>query len=121
MSARSELKQKYKETERQAGVYQVRNTVTGRIFLGSSVNLHGPFNKHRFMLKIGSHPAADLQKDWNHYGADAFAFEILAIVEKTDAESFSIEDGLKALEARYLRELEPCGPRGYNPNHRIRE
>jgi len=121
ITPRSELKRQYKETAPQAGVYQVRNLVNGRVFLGSSFNLHGPFNKHRFMLKFGSHPARALQKDWNQHGPEAFAFEILAVVEQTEDPAFSIEAALQDLEARYLRELEPCGERGYNSSPHIRE
>ena len=37
---RAELRRRYKETPRQAGIFQVKNSKTGRIFLGSSTNLH---------------------------------------------------------------------------------
>src|SRR5262249_14739876 len=98
MTTRSELKRQYKESEPQAGIFQIKNAMTGRVFLGSSLNLHGPLNKHRFMLKIGAHPCARLQKDWNLYGPEAFSFEVLAVVEKKDEPGFSVEDALKRLE-----------------------
>ncbi len=122
MSTRKELKRLYRESERQAGIFQVKNARNGKVFLGSSLNLHGPLNKHRMMLKYGAHPCAPLQKDWNEHGADAFVFEVLEVVEvKKDAPGFSVEDELKRLEEKWLAALKPVGEGGYNKNARIRE
>ncbi len=71
----------YKQTNRRAGVYAVRNKESGRLLLGSSRNLHGPLNRHLMELKIGSHRCAELQADWNSLGAEAFEFEVLAKLE----------------------------------------
>ena len=111
---RADLKRAYKETPRQAGIFQIRNTKTGKILLGSSTNLHGPLNKHRFMLSIGSHDNAVLQQDWNRFGADAFTFEILEIVKPNDDPIFNIDDELTLLEQIWIEKLQPMGERGYN-------
>ena len=111
---RAELRRAYKETARQAGIFQIKNTKTGRILLGSSTNLHGPLNKHRFMLTIGRHDNAALQNDWNQFGPDVFSFEILEIVKPSDHPNFSLEDGLTLLEEIWLEKLQPFGERGYN-------
>jgi len=70
MKTRQEIHREYKERTIPAGIYQMKNTVTEKIFLGSSLNLEGPLNRHKFMLKIGSHPNKVLQKDWNDFGPD---------------------------------------------------
>jgi group I intron endonuclease len=111
---RADLKRAYKETPRQAGIFQIRNIQTGKILLGSSTNLHGPLNKHRFMLSIGSHDNAVLQQDWNRFGADAFTFEILEIVKPSDDPIFNIDDELTLLEQIWIEKLQPMGERGYN-------
>jgi group I intron endonuclease len=112
--SRADLKRDYKETPRQAGIFQIKNNQTGKILLGSSTNLHGPLNKHRFMLSIGSHDNAALQHDWNQFGADAFGFEILEIVKPTDDSSFNLDDELTLLEQIWIEKLQPMGGRGYN-------
>jgi group I intron endonuclease len=112
--SRTDMKRAYKEAAPQAGIFQVRNTRNGRILLGSSTNLHGPLNKHRFMLSIGSHDNAALQADWNQHGADAFAFEILEIVKPSDDPNFCLDDELTLLEQIWLEKLQPLGERGYN-------
>lgn len=112
--SRADLKRAYKEAPRQAGIFQIRNTKNGKVLLGSSTNLHGPLNKHRFMLSIGSHANAALQNDWNRLGAATFAFEILEIVKPRDDPNFHLEDELTQLERIWLEELQPFGERGYN-------
>jgi group I intron endonuclease len=122
MDDRSELKRQYKESKTQAGIFQVKNIVNGKVLLGSSTNLHGPLNKHRFMLKIKNHDNKQLQKDWNGLGADAFTFEILEVIEEKDEPTFSLADELTLLEQIWLEKLQPYGERGYNtPGDRIRE
>jgi group I intron endonuclease len=112
--SRADMKRAYKEAPRQAGIFQIRNTKNGRILLGSSTNLHGPLNKHRFMLSIGSHDNAALQADWNQHGAAVFAFEILDIVKPSDDANFCLDDELTLLEQIWLEKLQPFGERGYN-------
>jgi len=121
MKTRKELKREFKEKKRTAGVFQIRNTVNGKILLGSSLNLDGPLNSHRFMLTIGSHRNAALQKEWNEYGPDKFVFEILETVKIKDEPGFSIKDELILLEQIWIEELRPFGDKGYNTSDRIRQ
>jgi hypothetical protein len=121
MSTRAELRQAYKETEPQAGVYQVKNQVNGKVLLGGTTNLHGPLNRHRFMLKYGMHLNQQLQREWNEFGEAAFVFEVLEVVKKRDDEGFSVENELAVLESRWLERLQPFGERGYNRGPNIRD
>ena len=109
------------ERVKPAGVYQVKNTVNGKVLLGSSLNLEGPLNRHRFMLKIGSHTNKELQNDWNELGSENFIFEILEVVNIKNDPNFNLKDELTLLEQIWLEELQPVGERGYNINERIRE
>lgn len=119
--SRRELNREYTERVKPAGVYQVKNLATGKVLLGSSLNLEGPLNRHRFMLKIGSHTNKALQQDWNELGAEKFAFEILEEVKRRDDPNFNLEDELTILEMIWLEKLQPFDERGYNLNARIRE
>ena len=121
VKTRKEIHREYKERVKPSGVYQVKNLSNSRVLLGSSLNLEGPLNRHRFMLKISSHPNKELQKDWNELGADQFAFEILEVVQVQDDPNFNIKDELTLLEQIWLEKLQPIGERGYNLNDRIRE
>jgi hypothetical protein len=121
MKTRKEIHREYKERMKPSGSFQVKNTVNGKVLLGSSLNLEGPLNRHRFMLKIGSHPNKALQKDWDELGSDKFVFEILEVVQVKDDPNFNLKDELTLLEMIWLEKLEPVGERGYNINARIRE
>ncbi|MBK9925649.1 MAG: GIY-YIG nuclease family protein [Anaerolineales bacterium] len=121
MKSRKDIHREYKERVKPSGIFQVKNMGNGKVLLGSSLNLEGSLNKHRFMLKIGSHTNKVLQKDWNEFGADQFVFEILEEVKVVDSPNFNLSDELTLLEQIWLEKLEPVGERGYNVNERIRE
>jgi group I intron endonuclease len=115
------LKREYQEAPKEAGIFRIANTANGKIYLGSSLNLHGPLNKHRFMLSTGSHINKALQADWNKHGADAFAFEIVEKVKPSDDPAFIVEDELELLEEIWIEKEEPFGERGYNEGKKVRE
>lgn len=121
MKSQSELKREYKERKKPAGVFQVKNTANGKVLLGSSFNLEGPLNSHRFMLQIGKHRNDALQKEWNEYGGDKFVFEILEEVKVTDNPNFNLDDELTLLEQIWLERKQPFGEKGYNTDSRIRQ
>ena len=118
---KEEIKREYKERKKPAGVFQVKNVVNGKILLGSSLNLEGPLNGHKFMLKIGRHRNRALQKEWNEFGEDKFTFDILEVVKVKDDENFNLEDELTLLEQIWLEKLHPFGENGYNSDSRIRQ
>lgn len=119
--SRKDLKRQYKERVKQAGVFQVRNLANGKVLLGSSLNLDGPLNGHKFMLTIGTHRNEELQKDFNTFGASSFAFEILEVVKQKDDPHFSVEDELTLLEEIWIEKLQPFSERGYNTGRKIRQ
>lgn len=121
MKTRKELHQEYKERVIPSGVFQVKNTASGKVLLGSSLNLEGSLNRHRFMLKIGSHTNKALQKDWNELGSEHFVFEILEEVKLKESPGFNLSDELTLLEMIWLEKLQPVGDGGYNLNAWIRE
>ncbi len=121
MKSREDLKREYKERKKQAGVFQVKNTVNGKVLLGSSLNLEGPLNSHKFMLTIGRHRNEVLQREWKEYGPDAFVFEILEVVKESDDPNFNREDELTLLEQIWLEKLQPFGDRGYNTDAKVRQ
>jgi group I intron endonuclease len=122
MKTKKEMIQEYKERPKPpAGVFMVKNTVNGKILLGSSLNLAGPLNAHKFMLTIGKHDNEELQSDWKQFGADAFVFEILEEVNVKDDPGFDVKDELTLLEQIWIEKLHPFGENGYNTKTNIRQ
>ena len=121
MKSKQEISREYKERKKPAGIFQVKNTANGKVLLGSSLNLEGPLNSHKFMLQIGRHRNEALQKEWNEFGADKFIFEILEVVKVKDDPDFNLNDELTLLEEIWIEKLQPFGERGYNTEKRIRQ
>ena len=119
--SRQDLKREYKERRKPAGIFQVRNTTNSKVLLGSSKNLEGPLNSHKFMLMIGKHRNETLQKEWDRDGADKFVFEILEEVKVKDDPHFNLDDELTLLEQIWIEKLQPFGDRGYNTDSNIRQ
>jgi group I intron endonuclease len=119
--SRQDIKREYKERKKPAGIFQVKNTANGKILLGSSLNLEGPLNSHKFMLTIGRHRNEALQREWNEYGPEAFVFEILEVVKVKDDPDFNLGDELELLEQIWMEKLRPFGDRGYNADSHIRQ
>jgi hypothetical protein len=81
MKRQRELKADYKREVRPMGVYAVRNLVTHVAFVGTSTDLPGILNRHRFELKLGGHRNADLARSHKDHGPDAFVFEVIDKLE----------------------------------------
>lgn len=116
---KKDLKREYKETLRPMGIFQICNLTNEKIFIGSSLNLDGILNRHRFQLEAGVHHNKDLQTDWNELGAEKFAFEILE--ELMPRENLDYESELEVLEDLWLEKEEPYGEKGYNERKKTRE
>jgi group I intron endonuclease len=121
MKSKKDIKREYKERKKVAGIFQVKNIENGKVLLGSSLNLEGPLNRHKFLLTTGSHSNKALQKEWKEYGPDKFVFEILEVVDVKDDPSFNPDDELKLLEQIWIEKLQPFGDRGYNTDSNIRQ
>lgn len=113
LDRRKELKQLAREIKIEAGVFQVRNLRNGKVWVHAVPDLKS-MKGVEFQLGMGSHVCKPLQKEWNEYGADAFAFEVLEVLEEPETGYFDKKDALKKLKARWLEKLQPFGDRGYN-------
>jgi hypothetical protein len=115
---RKERIREYKQTPRPAGIFRVRNTTTGRSLVGSSVNIPGTLNRHRFQLEHGSHPDRELQQDWNALGPEAFAFEALDRLEPRDDPAYDPSEDLRVLKEMWLEKLTAAGEPLYPQSRR---
>lgn len=111
---RKELKAMYKNNPPPMGVYQLKDTVNGRILVGGSMNLPGRRNSHFFQLAMGSHPIKALQADWQAHGETAFAYEVLETVDASKLPPEEWRPAVAALEAKWLDKLQPYEEKGYN-------
>ena len=118
---KKELKEEYKQTHTPMGVFQIRNLVNGKVMVGIAHNLPGILNSAKLQLKAGSYSNKKLQAEWNEFGSDNFAFEVVDELTATEGTDYDYRPDLVFLEDLWLEKLEPYGERGYNEKKKGRE
>lgn len=63
------------------GVYAIKNTLTGELYVGSSDDIERRFTSHVSALATGGRTVKKLKAAWAQYGSDAFS---LVVLETTD-------------------------------------
>lgn len=86
------------------GIYEILNTVTGKSYVGSSVDIHRRWGDHRKRLKKSGHHSPKLQNSWNKHGSEIWKWSILQECE---------EVRLLFLEAFWMARLDSVN-NGYN-------
>ena len=86
-----------------AGVYEIRNTLNDKVYVGSSVNVKKRITSHRGYLTRREHPSLHLQAAWDKYGSEAFVFKQLIVCDKKDILFYEqrIMDGYKANQREF--------------------
>lgn len=69
---------------RVAGVYEIRNTLDDKVYIGSSIELDKRIADHRRKLARGKHCSAHLQAAWDKHGACNFTFKKLLVCDTKD-------------------------------------
>ncbi|WP_432353729.1 GIY-YIG nuclease family protein [Sporosarcina sp. A2] len=113
MDRKKELKQQYKETAIEAGVYQIKNTENDKIFVGSTKNLK-TLNGVKFQLETNTHTNQQLQREWDRFGKEVFTFEVLEKLKKKEDPYFNEKEALSELQVKWIDQVQPYGERGYN-------
>lgn len=63
-----------------SGIYQIRNLINNKIYVGSAFDLGRRIKAHLKSLKHKTHHNIHLQDSFNKYGEENFVFEILELV-----------------------------------------
>lgn len=69
------------EMRNKSGIYQIRNLINNKIYVGSAINLIKRKNNHFSILKNNKHRNNKLQNSYNLYGENNFIFEVIEFVE----------------------------------------
>lgn len=67
-----------------SGIYQIKNIITDKTYIGSAVNLKHRMAVHKSHLKLNKHGNSYLQNAFNKYGEDNFISEILFTCPKEE-------------------------------------
>lgn len=91
--------------EHATGIYEIRNLVNGKRYIGSAVNFGNRWRQHAQSLTRGDHHSRVLQRAWHRYGPSAFQFNKLLACEK---------ENLIMYEQAYFDAMSPeynCAPK----------
>jgi group I intron endonuclease len=88
-------------------IYQILNTKTRKIYIGSAENYWNRMWCHIYLLRNNRHHSIKLQNSWNKHGEEVFQFSIV--------EKLGNEDDIILKEQYYLDLLKPyLDSNGYN-------
>ena len=118
---KKELIKEYKQNPPKMGVYQIRNLVNDKVFIGTALNLPGILNSNKGQLNAGSHRSKALQSEWNEFGAENFVFEVLDELAPNASSEKDYREELAFLEEFWFDKLQPFGERGYNEKKKTTE
>ena len=62
---------------RTVGVYGIRNTITGKYYVGGSVDIKRRWATHRKELTLGTHTGVKLLRAWQKYGPNTWEWVVL--------------------------------------------
>ena len=96
------------------GVFQIRNIITNKIFIGSNLHVVAEWNSQKFQLNAGMHSNEELQKDWKELGPENFVYEILEEIKESDNKPLDYSKEIKTLEKLYLEKFNSSPDKIYN-------
>lgn len=111
------------------GIYQIKNKITNKIYIGSSLDIHERWINHKSELKHQRHHSIHLQRAWNKHGSDNFEFIVL---ENCDDENIYIreqhyldillfaQDYINGVNTKFLElgyNLKPIAEKGFWGKH----
>lgn len=89
-----------------SGIYAIVNKVNGKRYVGSATRLRYRYAEHVRLLNANRHHSPTLQRAWNKYGAEAFEYVVLEVVDDLAL--------LIAREQAWIDRYNCTGKRGYN-------
>ena len=87
------------------GIYQIRNIINNKIYIGSSIDIERRWRKHKERLNKKTHHSPYLQNAWEKYGENSFVF-VIKEETQNDKELIILEQKWIDEKFTYLRE---CG------------
>lgn len=103
-----------KELRGKTGIYLIRNTINGKVYVGSSSNIAERWTEHARDLKNNTHRNKPLQNAYNKYGKDKFIYEILELLDENN------KDKQFEREQYWINTLNACNKKvGYNIQNKV--
>jgi hypothetical protein len=103
--SRRDAVREYKERKLSAGVFAVRCTASGQVWVGAARDLDQKQNGVWFGLRTGGYPNREMQAAWDAHGETAFAYEPLEVLDTDGASRMGLDTMMKDADRRWRDEL----------------
>lgn len=74
-----------------AVLYSIKNTITGKVYIGSSVRFSTRIKRHFASLAAGTHHNVSMQQDCDKFGTESFEYEIIELFNCDREHLYNIE------------------------------
>ena len=85
--SKKDFSEKYKTRVVIGGVYGIRCTGTNQLWIHKTSDMQGSKNRHAFSITTKSCPEPGMLTDWKRYGPEAFSFEVLEELTKSETQN----------------------------------
>ena len=99
---KKEIVRAYKERKPPQGIFAIRCTTTGEIWVASSRHLDTQKNRLWFGLRLGNYTNVAMQKAWNEHGEGSFQYDIVEEIDVDDLTPYLLDRLLKEREQHWL-------------------
>lgn len=100
------------------GIYEIRNKISGKQYIGSSVDVERRRIEHIAALQQGEHFNPHLQHSWNKWGEQNFVFDVIEEVNDRDEllarEQVYLDEGFGLDNLYNVAEIAGGGDLGYH-------
>ena len=104
MADKRELRREAKLRKTPKGVYAVRCTASGEVWVGAAGDLISARTGIWFMLRNGMHHNKTIQGAWGKHGDAAFQYDVLVNLEE-DLSPLLVRDSLREGQKHWMKEL----------------
>lgn len=94
----------YKSKKTPKGIFAIRCTSSGAVWVSASDHLDTAKNGLWFMLRHGSHYNKQLQAEWNTQGEPTFEYQVVETLDE-DVPALSLRDLLRERQKHWESEL----------------
>ncbi|AMR43276.1 GIY-YIG nuclease family protein [Elizabethkingia anophelis] len=103
---KQELREKAKTHKITMGVLSVRNNITEKQYVQSSLNMEALVNKIKFLLNGRIFTNPHLQNDWTEQGSENFTFEFVTVIHPQDKKYINYRQEIMKAEKAYLESID---------------
>ena len=96
----SKKKGTYKYLMLNGGIYQIKNIVNGKVYVGSAKDFDERWGSHLYDLRRGTHINPHLQRSFSKHGEQNFEFGVVEILGKYDKEVYFAHENIYINQAK---------------------